>query len=285
MEDYRDCQLPISIDTDVQLRKEDVFTSVGKVPDKIALYNKHNDDYLSTVSRQSANNLRTYGQFCKMLSDALINADTGINPETCKVTDQLWQNGAKFSRIIEIPQYNFLYEGDKFVLMIWAWTAYNLYWAEQFIFGPLCIKCHNGMFDSMWKIKGLSKKNWNNKSTLLDNDIKNAVVAFEEFPEQLEVMSKTKVSADKVKYLFENTLARIESELKPRVSEYRMRELSKHWDLYKSRLGENLYAAYQTATHWASHPEGRGIAMNKTRNRSGQVAKMLNSTSWSNLIH
>ena len=285
MEDYRDCQLPISIDTDVQLRKEDVFTSVGKVPDKIALYNKHNDDYLSTVSRQSANNLRTYGQFCKMLSDALINADTGINPETCKVTDQLWQNGAKFSRIIEIPQYNFLYEGDKFVLMIWAWTAYNLYWAEQFIFGPLCIKCHNGMFDSMWQIKGLSKKNWNNKSTLLDNDIKNAVVAFEEFPEQLEVMSKTKVSADKVKHLFENTLARIESELKPRVSEYRMRELSKHWDLYKSRLGENLYAAYQTATHWASHPEGRGIAMNKTRNRSGQVAKMLNSTSWSNLIH
>jgi len=285
MEDYRDCQLPISIDTDVQLRKEDVFTSVGKVPDKIALYNKNNDDYLSTVSRQSANNLRTYGQFCKMLSDALINADTGINPETCKVTDQLWQNGAKFSRIIEIPQYNFLFEGDKFVLILWAWTAYNLYWAEQFIFGPLCIKCHNGMFDSMWQIKGLSKKNWNNKSTLLDNDIKNAVVAFEEFPEQLEVMSNTKVSSDKVKHLFENTLARIESELKPRVSEYRMRELSKHWDTYKSRLGENLYSAYQTATHWASHPEGRGIAMNKTRNRSGQVAKMLNSTSWSNLIH
>jgi hypothetical protein len=285
MEDYRDCQLPISIDTDVQLRKEDVFTSVGKVPDKIALYNKHNDDYLSTVSKQSANNLRTYGQFCKMLSDALINADTGINPETCKVTDQLWQNGAKFSRVVEIPQYNFLFEGDKFVLILWAWTAYNLYWAEQFIFGPLCIKCHNGMFDSMWQIKGLSKKNWNNKSTLLDNDIKNAVVAFEEFPEQLEVMSKTKVSADKVKHLFENTLARIESELKPRVSEYRMRELSQHWDTYKSRLGDNLYAAYQTATHWASHPEGRGIAMNKTRNRSGQVAKMLNSNSWSNLIH
>jgi hypothetical protein len=285
MEDYRDCQLPISIDTDVQLRKEDAFTSVGKIPDKIALYNKHNDDYLSTVSKQSANNLRTYGQFCKMLSDGLINADTKINPETCKVTDQLWQNGAKFSRVVEIPQYNFLFEGDKFVLILWAWTAYNLYWAEQFIFGPLCIKCHNGMFDSMWQIKGLSKKNWNNKSTLLENDIKNAVVAFEEFPEQLEVMSKTKVSPDKVKHLFENTLARIESELKPRVSEYRMKELSQHWDTYKSRLGDNLYAVYQTATHWASHPEGRGIAMNKTRNRSGQVARMLNSNSWSNLIH
>jgi hypothetical protein len=285
MEDYRDCQLPISIDTDVQLRKEDAFTSVGKIPDKIALYNKHNDDYLSTVSKQSANNLRTYGQFCKMLSDGLINADTKINPETCKVTDQLWQNGAKFSRVVEIPQYNFLFEGDKFVLILWAWTAYNLYWAEQFIFGPLCIKCHNGMFDSMWQIKGLSKKNWNNKSTLLENDIKNAVVAFEEFPEQLEVMSKTKVSPDKVKHLFENTLARIESELKPRVSDYRMKELSQHWDTYKSRLGDNLYAVYQTATHWASHPEGRGIAMNKTRNRSGQVARMLNSNSWSNLIH
>ena len=285
MEDYRDCQLPISIDTDVQLRKEDAFTSVGKIPDKIALYNKHNDDYLSTVSKQSANNLRTYGQFCKMLSDGLINADTKINPETCKVTDQLWQNGAKFSRVVEIPQYNFLFEGDKFVLILWAWTAYNLYWAEQFIFGPLCIKCHNGMFDSMWQIKGLSKKNWNNKSTLLENDIKNAIVAFEEFPEQLEVMSKTKVSPDKVKHLFENTLARIESELKPRVSEYRMKELSQHWDTYKSRLGDNLYAVYQTATHWASHPEGRGIAMNKTRNRSGQVARMLNSNSWSNLIH
>ena len=285
MEDYRDCQLPISIDTDVQLRREDAFTSVGKIPDKIALYNKHNDDYLSTVSKQSANNLRTYGEFCKMLSDGLINADTNINPETCKVTDQLWQNGAKFSRIIEIPQYNFLFEGDKFVLIVWAWTAYNLYWAEQFIFGPLCIKCHNGMFDSMWQIKGLSKKNWNNKSSMKSDDIKNAVVAFEKFPDQLEVMTKTKVTPDNVKHLFENTLARIESELKPRVSDYRMKELSQHWDTYKSRLGESLYAVYQTATHWASHPEGRGIAMNKTRNRSGQVAKMLNSNSWSSLVH
>jgi hypothetical protein len=76
MEDYRDCQLPISLDTDVQLRREDAFTTIGKIPDKIVLYNKHNNDYLSTVSKQSANNLRTYGQFCKMLSDGLINADT-----------------------------------------------------------------------------------------------------------------------------------------------------------------------------------------------------------------
>ena len=285
MENHLDCQLPISSQCNIELDKQPVASKYGVVPDKIALYNKGNGDYLSTVSKQSANLMRSYAEFCKMLSDGIFNPQTnivsnGLNPEDIKVTDALHMGGKKFSRIMEFPKHHFDFGDDRFHLRLWAWTAYDLYWAEQFIFGPLCIACLNGMFTAKWKIKGMSKKNWNNKASIDDNDITMALKTFNEFPEELERLATTNVEESNVKHLFENTLARIEHPLNPRVSEYRMKELSNHWDNYKRKYGMSMYAVYQTATAWASHPEGRGTKMNKIRNRSSQLSKMMKSQDW-----
>ena len=45
-----------------------------------------------------------------------------------------------------------------------------------------------------------------------------------------------------------------------------------------------MYAVYQTATHWATHPEGKGQPMNKFRTRSDKVAAMLQSQDWNTLL-
>ena len=45
-----------------------------------------------------------------------------------------------------------------------------------------------------------------------------------------------------------------------------------------------MYAVYQTATHWATHPEGRGNPHNKLRTRSMKVTDMLGSQEWHTLL-
>ena len=288
MENYLDCQLPIAKECDIEIDKEPLHVfrnnTSEEIPDKLAIYNATDGNYLSKVSKRSAENLRTYGEFSAMLSDGLFSASNVLNPEDVKVTDQLWNKGARFSRIIEFPKAYFDFNNDKYNLVLWSWTAYDLYWAEQFIFAPMCIQCLNGMFHADWKIKGLSKKNWNNKASIDSIDIVNAVSAFEKFPEQLEQMAISQVAEWQVKALFENTLAKIKDPIHSRVSDYRMRQLSSLWDTYKRKYGLNLYAIYQTATDWASKPEGKGMKMNMLRTRSGQVADMIKSDDWLVLI-
>ena len=288
MENYLDCQLPIAKECDIEIDKEPLHVfrnnTSEEIPDKLAIYNATDGNYLSTVSKRSAENLRTYGEFSAMLSDGLFSASNVLNPEDVKVTDQLWNKGARFSRIIEFPKAYFDFNNDKYNLVLWSWTAYDLYWAEQFIFAPMCIQCLNGMFHADWKIKGLSKKNWNNKASIDSVDIVNAVSTFEQFPEQLEQMAISQVAEWQVKALFENTLAKIKDPIHSRVSDYRMRQLSSLWDTYKRKYGLNLYAIYQTATDWASKPEGKGMKMNMLRTRSGQVSDMIKSDDWLVLI-
>ena len=288
MENYLDCQLPIAKECDIEIDKEPLHVfrnnTSEEIPDKLAIYNATDGNYLSTVSKRSAENLRTYGEFSAMLSDGLFSASNVLNPEDVKVTDQLWNKGARFSRIIKFPKAYFDFNNDKYNLVLWSWTAYDLYWAEQFIFAPMCIQCLNGMFHADWKIKGLSKKNWNNKASIDSIDIVNAVSAFEKFPEQLEQMAISQVAEWQVKALFENTLAKIKDPIHSRVSDYRMRQLSSLWDTYKRKYGLNLYAIYQTATDWASKPEGKGMKMNMLRTRSGQLADMIKSDDWLVLI-
>jgi len=288
MENYLDCQLPIAKECDIEIDKEPLHVfrnnTSEEIPDKLAIYNATDGNYLSTVSKKSAENLRTYGEFSAMLSDGLFSASNVLNPEDVKVTDQLWNKGARFSRIIEFPKAYFDFNNDKYNLVLWSWTAYDLYWAEQFIFAPMCIQCLNGMFHADWKIKGLSKKNWNNKASIDSIDIVNAVSAFEKFPEQLEQMAISQVAEWQVKALFENTLAKIKDPIHSRVSDYRMRQLSSLWDTYKRKYGLNLNAIYQTATDWASKPEGKGMKMNMLRTRSGQLADMIKSDDWLVLI-
>ena len=178
MENYLDCQLPIADECNIDIDKEPLHVfrnnTSEEIPDKLAIYNATDGNYLSTLSKRSAENLRTYGEFSAMLSDGLFSASNVLNTEDVKVTDQLWNKGARFSRIIEFPKAYFDFNNDKYNLVLWSWTAYDLYWAEQFIFAPMCIQCLNGMFHADWKIKGLSKNPNDNSKT--ENEVRKEVI-------------------------------------------------------------------------------------------------------------
>jgi len=252
-----------------------------QIPDKKALFNE--DKYIATMSNTSAENLRTYPDFVGMLNQGLMESNS-LDLDNIEVQDDIIDNGGKFSRLITFNGTTTTFGKDTLKLRLWAWTAYNLRWAEQFIFGPIIVYCLNGCMRADWKIKGMSKKNWNTKTSIGAADISRALDAFNQFPEWFEVMARKQIKQDNVRYLFENTLAQIDDPIHPRVSDYAMSELSTHWETYKRRYGVNMYAVYQTATHWATHPEGRGQPMNKFRSRSDKVAAMLQSEDWNTLL-
>jgi len=274
--------LEINAQNDIQPNSEELETVNTKtsIPDKVAVFN--GDQYIATMAKISYNNLRTYREFVDMLNGGLNMY--GMHTDNISVTEETYENGGKYMRQIDFHDIKTKFLQDEMILRLWAWTAYNLKWAEQFIFGPIVVICTNGLYHGAWKIRGMSKKNWTVKASLTSEDIGNAISAFNTMPEILEPMARKNVDPDTVKHLFENTIAQIKDEIYPRVSDYRMRELSSHWDTYKNRYGSNLYAVYQTATHWASHPQGRGLKANKVRTRSDQVVDMLESNDWNTLL-
>ena len=261
---------------DVSLNPEGFLLSdeLQLIPDRVAIYNSENEKYISTMSTRSAANLSTFSDFVDMLNVGTQNLITN----DLIVDDRLWQNGSKFSRIVQFPDYKFKFRNESFNLTLWAWTSYSLHWAEQFIFGPICVRCLNGMYDGAWSIKARSKKNWSNKRNLGSDDILDAIDAFDKFPDQLENWSSKSVDDEKVKRIFKNTLAHRKNRLSEDHSELLMRELGNLWDDYSTRYGNNLYAVYQTGTHWASHPKTKSkVSMNVTRDRSELVSKMVRS--------
>lgn len=281
MTNTEQCQFPISAQCNVELDTRPLFTwhqaEINEVPDKVALYSTEGN-YLSTVSKRSANNLRTYDEFATMLSDGVTGGNLNLDGVTCE--DNIWNDGKRFSRLMTFPHHTFNFLHEDYQLQLWSWTAYDLSWAEQFIFGPLNIVCLNGQFSADWKIKGMSKKNWNQKASVHSSDINTAISSFNNYPEQLESMANATVTHDDVKHLFEKTLAEIEDNINPRVSDYRMRQLSDLWSTYERKFGRNLYAVYQAATDWASNPKGKGMKMNMVRSRSQQVVDMCKTDNW-----
>ena len=277
--------IPIAEKCNIKLDKRPALSQgplgIEEVPDRKHLYDQYGN-YLSTVSTQSANKMRTYNEFANMISEGMSDYRNHL-----EVKDEIHADGKRFSRIVKFPNetFDFSVNGkvEPYMLVMWAWTSYDLGWAEQYIFGPLCIICFNGQFTAAWKIQALSKKNWTKKADMSADDIATAIDTFQTYPNELETMAKVNVTNDEVKTLFEKTLAKKVTSLGEYVSDYVMKNLSPMWDSYRNKFGQNLYSVYQTATDWASHQEGRGVKMNKIRNRSSNVVDMCKSKAWLNL--
>ena len=62
-----------------------------------------------------------------------------------------------------------------------------------------------------------------------------------------------------------------------------MKDLSNAWEKYEKRYGSTLFAVYQTATDWSSHPVTKGALHNVSRKREKEVAEMMTSSEWASL--
>ncbi len=178
--------IPIAEKCDIKLDKRPALSQgplgIEEVPDRKHLYDQYGN-YLSTVSTQSANKMRTYNEFANMISEGVSDYRNHL-----EVKDEIHADGKRFSRIVKFPNetFDFSVNGkvEPYMLVMWAWTSYDLGWAEQYIFGPLCIICFNGQFTAAWKIQALSKKNWTKKADMSADDIANTLIGIKALHEQ-----------------------------------------------------------------------------------------------------
>jgi hypothetical protein len=155
-------------------------------------------------------------------------------------------------------------------------------WGQQIMWSSVYVLCLNGMVRPDWTFVVYNKHNKKEDITFAISDFKSGVEAHQELGEELFKMMQKKVTADAVSHLFKKTLASqyARKSLIDHTSANVMKDLNNSWEKYEQSYGPTLFAVYQTATHWSSHPITKGAKHNVSRKREKQVAEMLSSSEW-----
>ena len=95
-----------------------------------------------------------------------------------------------------------------------------------------------------------------------------------------------KVTDNDATHLFRKTLANKQTKLDIDDSSILiLKHLDDLWTSYSRKYGSTVFAIYQAATDWATHPLTRGAVHNVSRKREKQVASMMQSTQWEGLLN
>jgi len=210
--------------------------------------------------------------------------------------DQVLDGGKKYRRDINfwddsIDMTKFKSNGmhiqgaeERIIPQLRIYSSLDGRWGQQIMWSSVYVVCLNGMVRPDWTFVVYNKHNKREDITFAINDFKSGVQAHQELGEDLFKMMQKQVKVSDVKHLFKKTLANKYTKLDiDDTSENIMEDLNELWTRYVARYKCNLFAVYQTATDWASHPVTRGAIHNVSRKREKEVAKMLNSSEWLSL--
>ena len=218
-----------------------------------------------------------------------------IDIDKYKITtkDQVLDGGKKYRRDINfwddsIDMSKFKSNGmhiegadEKIIPQLRIYSSLDGRWGQQIMWSSVYVVCLNGMVRPDWTFVVYNKHNKKEDITFAINDFKSGVQAHQELGEDLFKMMQKQVKVSDVKHLFKKTLANKYTKLDiDDTSENIMEDLNELWTRYVARYNCTLFAVYQTATDWASHPVTRGAIHNVSRKREKEVAKMLNSSEW-----
>ena len=218
-----------------------------------------------------------------------------IDIDKYKITtkDQVLDGGKKYRRDINfwddsIDMTKFKSNGmhiqgadEKIIPQLRIYSSLDGRWGQQIMWSSVYVVCLNGMVRPDWTFVVYNKHNKKEDITFAISDFKSGVEAHQELGEDLFKMMQKQVKVSDVKHLFKKTLANKYTKLDiDDTSENIMEDLNELWTRYVARYNCTLFAVYQTATDWASHPVTRGAIHNVSRKREKEVAKMLNSSEW-----
>ena len=221
-----------------------------------------------------------------------------IDIDKYKITtkDQVLDGGKKYRRDINfwddsIDMTKFKSNGmhiegadERIIPQLRIYSSLDGRWGQQIMWSSVYVVCLNGMVRPDWTFVVYNKHNKREDITFAISDFKSGVQAHQELGEDLFKMMQKQVKLSDVKHLFKKTLANKYTKLDiDDTSENIMEDLNELWTRYVARYKCNLFAVYQTATDWASHPVTRGAIHNVSRKREKEVAKMLNSSEWLSL--
>ena len=243
----------------------------------------HTDDYI----------VRPYAKLAESVNEVVKECiDTDRYHITTK--DHVLENGKKYRRDINfwddsIDMQNYGKNGmhitgkeEKIIPQLRIYSSMDGRWGQQIMWSSVYVVCLNGMVRPDWTFTVYNKHNTRKDISFGLDDFKLGLVAHKELGEELFKMMQKKVTTDIVTQLFKSTLASQykRNSLIDHTSANVMRDLNNAWEKYEQKYGPTLFAVYQTATHWSSHPDTRGALHNVSRKREKQVAEMMTSNEW-----
>jgi hypothetical protein len=279
--------LQLSSNADFNVVKRTVYYNtddeeIEEIPNRYALIRTDNQKCLGVVSPKY--NVRLYSDLIYKVNEAMLEANNGNLTEHVTVTDWLNPSGSKFKRDVYFWDKGIPVKDnykEKTIPHLRIYASYDSTWAEQIIFGSVYVLCMNGMVRPTWSFNVYNRHSTNKSTDYTVQMFKDGLEAQNELGNDLFKQIQRKVTHVEVEHLFRNTLAKTKQVFD--TDTYNDRTfiiLGDLWNKYRNSYGSNLFAVYQTATEWSSHPITRGSRELVKRKREQQVVDMLNSNYW-----
>ena len=265
------------------LDSNDQMEQEVEIPNRYALINSITRKPLSVVSNKYK--IRKYKDLVYKVNDVI--QEVGLS-KNITVKDWVHPKGTKFRRDVYfwdqgIPVKD--HDKEKAVPHLRIYSSYDSTWAEQIIFGSVYVLCMNGLIRPEWQFKVYNRHNSNNDTVYTAKMFTEGLEAQKTLGKELFKLMQRKVTYEQVNTLFARTLAKISrNSLVNSHSDIAMRELGDLWDHYRNSYGHTMFAVYQSATHWSSHPITKGNPQMVSRMREMKVINMMNSRIWNEIL-
>ena len=243
----------------------------------------HTDDYI----------VRPYYKLAESVNK-VIRECMDVDKYHITTTDHVYESGKKYRRdiyfwddAIDMQSYDkttgmhIKGKRESIIPQIRIYSSMDGRWGQQIMWSSVYVVCMNGMVRPDWTFTVYTKHNKREDIVFTLNDFKMGLQAHKELGKDLFKMMQKPVKKEEVSTLFKKTLANKYTKLDiGDTSANIMKELNSIWSRYEQRYGKTLFAVYQTATDWSSHPVTRGMEHNVSRKREKQVAEMMTSSEW-----
>ena len=243
----------------------------------------HSEDY----------RIRPYSDLAEKVNN-VVEQTIDINKYKISTHDRVLEDGKKYRRdinfwddAIDMQSYDkttgmhIKGKRESIIPQIRIYSSMDGRWGQQIMWSSVYVVCMNGMVRPDWTFTVYTKHNKREDIVFTLNDFKMGIQAHKELGKDLFKMMQKPVKKEEVSTLFKKTLANKYTKLDiGDTSANIMKELNSIWSRYEQRYGKTLFAVYQTATDWSSHPVTRGMEHNVSRKREKQVAEMMTSSEW-----
>ena len=246
----------------------------------------HSEDYI----------IRPYSELAEKVNDVIVEAVPDYERFTIKTEDRVYEDGKKYMRTInfwddKIDMANYQDNGmhikgtqEAIIPQLRIYSSMDGRWGQQIMWSSMYVVCLNGMVRPDWSFVVYNKHNSRKDISFSLNDFKMGITAHKELGDDLFKMMQRKVTNNAVTHLFRKTLANKQTKLDiDDNSLLVLKHLDSLWNDYCNKYGSTIFAVYQTATDWATHPITKGSIHNVSRKREKQVAEMMRSNHWEEL--
>lgn len=242
----------------------------------------HSDDYI----------VRPYGELAAKVNDVILDAIPDIDKWKITTEDHVYADGKKFRRNINFWNHKIYLDSHKkanecIIPQVRIYSSLDGQWGQQIMFSSIYMWCLNGMVRPDWTFTVYNKHSSKQDITYDIADFRAGLESHQEMGDDMFKMMQKKVKVNDVTELFRKTLANTRKRNLDidNNSVVVMRDLDSLWGKYVAKYGNTVFAVYQTATDWATHPITRGAVYNVSRKREKQVAEMMQSEQWEGLYN